>query len=267
VVDRFAKVHSLTRYIKGHTAKSIKYWLQAALAFADLPTVVEAKDYIRQHQQAIEDQRAAKVERAKDRAIDALKAQQKRRRVPLQGREQELLIWHASERMALHAAQKEETSKGGIFSRIKNAVLSLVRRTPGLRSILGHITGDAELGLAQRHELEERALYQRHESERAVIEREKRSMAVVEARELKALGMALCRKIIDSGGHAPSLFVQPRHEDESLHGIHERLLLHRRRKLVAIFNAKANPRTKHGADERKTAPRLTLDWNKRPRGT
>ena len=63
VVDRFGKVHSLTRHIKGHTAKDIKFRLAAALAFGDLPTVDRAKDYIRQHQQAIEDRRRAQVDR------------------------------------------------------------------------------------------------------------------------------------------------------------------------------------------------------------
>ena len=66
VVDRFGKVHSLSRHIKGHSAKEIKFKLQAALAFGNLPTVDRAKNYIRQHQQAIEDRRRALVDRAKD---------------------------------------------------------------------------------------------------------------------------------------------------------------------------------------------------------
>jgi hypothetical protein len=268
VVDRFAKVHSLTRYIKGHTAKTIKNRLQAALAFADLPTVDEAKEYIRGHQQAIEDQRAARVEQAKDKAIDVLKARQKQRRIPLEAKEQEMFIRHASERMALHAAQKTErqsfpkivlSAAGRLLYRVKNAVSRLLRRSPALRSILGHITGDKELGLAQRHEREEQARSERHTNERAMIEREKRSMAAVEARELKALGMALRREVIESGGHAPSLFVQADHEHEFTGDIDEYLIRHRRNKLGSTFNAKADP------DESAQSP--CLQRNKKPRGT
>ena len=47
VVDRFGDVHSLTRYVKGHTAKEIKAKL-AALKPEELPSVDQAKEMMRQ---------------------------------------------------------------------------------------------------------------------------------------------------------------------------------------------------------------------------
>ena len=51
VVDRFGNPHSLTRYVKGHSAKEIKAKL-AALAPEQLPSVDQAKEIMRQRAQA-----------------------------------------------------------------------------------------------------------------------------------------------------------------------------------------------------------------------
>jgi hypothetical protein len=257
VVDSFAKVHSLTRYIKGHTARSINRRLQAALAFADLPSVDEAKESVRQHRQAAEDagqvHLAARVERARAQAIAALKARQKQRRIPLYGKEQDLLIRHAAERMALHAAQARE-GRGSIATRVKRAVLALILRTPGLRSILAHISGNKDLGLTERHKLEGQALLARHARERALIEREKRSMAAVETRERKALEQKLRRKATQRSSQAPTLKTDSRHEDESVHRLHERLVFEREQLLwdqglSPIFNRHAAPYEREDDDE------------------
>lgn len=275
VVDRFGKIHSLTRHIKGHTARDIKFRLAAALAFGDLPTVDRAKDYIHQHQQAIEDRRRAQVDRGKDRAIDALRARQAARRIPLGQKEQEFLVTHAAERMGLHAAQTEETVKivtarGTFLYRIKTAVLNLLRRAPALRSVLAHITRDTEMDLTQRHALENQALQARHDCERAMIEREKRSMATVEKRELKALEQALRRKITETETHSPSLMTHPLHEHEDIHRLHHHLLELRRRYeriygLSWTFNQKADPRKRKRSQGDGKTPRKKRQ--PRPKGT
>lgn len=54
-----------------------------------------------------------------------------------------MLVRHASERMALHAAQKQESRK--VLYRIKTAVLNLIECTPGLRSVLSPITKNPNL--------------------------------------------------------------------------------------------------------------------------
>jgi hypothetical protein len=173
--------------------------------------------------------------------------------------------------MALHAAQKTErqsmprvvvSAAGRLIYRVRDAVARLLSRMPGLRSVLAHITGDPELGLARRHELEEQALAGRHAGERAMLEREKRSMAAVEAREERALAQALRRKITDSDTQSPSLFVPPRHEDEDMHRLHDRLVFERERLLwerglSPTFNRNAGLEKKQDEDERARRHLLT----------
>ena len=264
VVDRFGKTHSLTRHIKGYKAKAIKLKL-AAIAFASLPTVDQAKDYIRQHQRAIEDRRREQVDRARDTAINALRTRQAHRRIPLGQKEQELLVTHAAERMILHAAQREEsvkivTARGTFLYRVKTAVLNLLRRTPGLRSVLAHITRNTEMDLIERHALENQALQARHHRERTMIEREKRSMAAVEKRELDALEKALRRKITETEIHSRSLMPLPLHEHEDIHRLHHHLLDLRRQYeqeqgLTRTFNLKANPRKRTRPQDGGRTPR------------
>jgi hypothetical protein len=188
----------------------------------------------------------------------------------LNAKEQDLLIKHASERMALHAAQAAESRK---FSyRLKRAVLRLIARLPALRSVLTPITGNARLNPQQRHVLENEALAGRHADERAMIGRQQRAMAAVEKRELKALKQALRREIIETGGHSPSLMTRPSHEDEYLHLLHERLTERRRRResgqrLSVTFNLNADPRRKRSEDERRGDIKITWDSKDHPRGT
>jgi Relaxase/Mobilisation nuclease domain len=144
VVDRFGNPHSLTRYIKGHSAKEIKAKL-AALSPEQLPSVDQAKEIMRQRAQAQEEsRREQQQEQERDRVAEfrrhkeqGLAAKQAARRLEVQQAEQQLFTGQQAERLALHAAQKSE-SRGFLF-RVRSAVADLIRRTPGLRSVLSHI--------------------------------------------------------------------------------------------------------------------------------
>ncbi len=194
-VDGFGKAHSLTRYVKGYKAKEVRGRLRS-LDLAELPTVDEAREQVQAMQQAAEDRAREQTQAIREQALGELKKQHAQRRLPLNSKEQDLLTRHASERMALHAAQRSE-SRSVIF-RIKTAVLHLIDKTPGLRSVLSHITKNPNLNPEQRHALETRAVDARHARERSGMEREKRSMASVEARELLSLERKLRRQISES---------------------------------------------------------------------
>jgi len=122
--------------------------------------------------------------------------------------------------MAVHAAQKQESRS--VLYRVKTAVMHLIDKTPGLRSVLSPITGNPNLNPEQRHALETRAVDARHVRERSGMEREKRSMASVEARELLSLERKLKRQIVESEKKtlAPETLV---HEPEELQHLHEEL--------------------------------------------
>lgn len=186
VVDKFGHVHSLSRYVKGHTAKQIKAKL-APLTPEQLPTVDQAKEQMRQRRQAAKD---AEVDRLREQCRAALEKHfaenQAKRRAELAGAEQALLVRQASEKLALHAAQKRESR--GILFRVRSAVADLIGRTPALRSVLGHIQKLTHLDPKERHRLEREALARRHAREKLDIERKKRALAKIEAREQRALG-------------------------------------------------------------------------------
>jgi hypothetical protein len=196
VVDKFANVHSLTRYVQGHKAGAIKKKL-APLTPEDLPTVDEAKEYVRQHMQAIDERqrehdRYSDPERDRER-LDALRRQKESelaeraaaRALELQQAEQELLIRQQQERLALHAAQKSEG--GGFLFRVRSAVADLIRRTPALRSVIGHIQKLTHLDPRERHQLESEALARRYAREKLDIERRRRMDASIETRERQSL--------------------------------------------------------------------------------
>jgi hypothetical protein len=196
VVDRFGNVHSLSRYVKGHTARQIKTKL-AALKPENLPSVDEAKEMMRQRVQA---QQESEQERRRDdvqeqteerrRQLERRLAEtQDARRLALRQAEQELLTRHQAERLALHAAQKSEGR--GLLFRIRSAVADLIRRTPGLRSVLSRIGKLTHLDPKERHALENQALARRHARERKDIERHKRFLARIETRERNSLEKAL----------------------------------------------------------------------------
>lgn len=194
VVDKFGGVHSLTRYVKGHKAGEIKKKL-APLTAEQLPSVDQAKELAARRAQAQADrQREQDQEQSESRrqAEDALAKNQIDRRLELTQAEQELLTRQQAERLALHAAQKSE-SRGMLF-RVRSAVADLIKRTPGLRSVLSHIQKKTHLDPKDRHELERDALARRHGREKLDIERRRRMLARVEKRELRSLENAMRRE-------------------------------------------------------------------------
>jgi hypothetical protein len=133
VVDRFGGVHSLTRYIKGHTAKQVKAKL-AALSPEQLPSVDQAKEIMRQRAQAREERQreqqqdeqrdlSSEAQSAKEEILakaerlaefrrqkeEGLAGKQAARRLEVQQAEQQLFTRHQAERLALHAAQIGES--------------------------------------------------------------------------------------------------------------------------------------------------------------
>ena len=195
VVDKFADVHSLTRYVKSHKAKDIKARL-APLKPEDLPTVDQAKEIVRRRKQAQEEgegeRRRQEAEQRRRKARKRLPNKHAQRRAELLQKEQELLTRQQQEKLALHAAQAREAS--GLIFRMRSAVADLIGRTPGLRCVLGPIQKLTHLDPKERHTLESEALARRHAREKLDIERRKRLHARIETREKQALQKALHRK-------------------------------------------------------------------------
>jgi hypothetical protein len=209
VVDRFGGVHSLTRYIKGHTAKQIKAKL-AALMQEQLPSVDQAKELMRQRARAQEEREReqqqdeqrdlsaealAKAERLAEfrrQAEEGLAEKQAARRLEVRQAKQQLFTRQQAERLALHAAQKSESRR--FLFRVRSAVADLIGRTPGLRSVLSHIQKKTHLDPKERHALENEALARRHAREKRDIERRRRTLARLEARETQSLEKAVRRE-------------------------------------------------------------------------
>ena len=163
----------------------------------DLSAEALAKEeHQREQDQAADTLAEAEARKAQEDARkakeDALAAKQAARRLEVRQAEQELLIRHQAERLALHAAQKSE-SRGFLF-RVRSAVADLIGRTPGLRSVLSHIQKMTHLDPKERHTLENEALARRHARERREIERRNRFLARVEKREQRSLERALLRE-------------------------------------------------------------------------
>jgi hypothetical protein len=200
VVDRFGNPHSLTRYIEGHKAAAIKKKL-ATLDPDQLPSVDQAKEMMRARTQAYEDaqrdaQHAAaereRLEEKRRRKEQAQKERQAARRLEIRQAEQETLTRQQAERLALHAAQKSE--REGLLFKVRSAVADLIGRTPGLRSVLGHIQKMTHLDPRERHRLEDEALARRHAREKLEIERRKRFQSRIEKREQLSREKALRRE-------------------------------------------------------------------------
>jgi hypothetical protein len=197
VVDRFGGVHSLSRYIKRHTAKQIKAKLDV-LSPEQLPSADQAKELMRQRAQAREElssEAMAKAERLAEfrrQKEEELAEKQAARRLEVQQAEQQLFTRQQAERLALHAAQISES--GGFLFRVRSAVAELIRRTPGLRSVLSHIQKKTHLDPKERHRLEKEALARRHAREKRDIERRRRTLARIETRERRSLERAVERE-------------------------------------------------------------------------
>lgn len=218
LVDQDGEVHSLSRYIAGHSAKKIRQTL-VPLMPEELPDVEQAKLLVDGQAQA-EAQRQREEDRQRmqaqrDAAEAALERTQRERRIKLAGIEQDLLTRQAAEKMSLHAAQWEE-GQGFVF-RMRSAVAQLIERTPALRSVLGPLQKKIHLDPRERHSLEWKALAQRHERERRDLAREKTLLSQVEARERQSLDRWVTRNAVtarklgeqlktdfaDAAGHSP----------------------------------------------------------------
>ena len=134
-------------------------------------------------------ERLAEFRRQKE---EGLAEKQAARRLEVQQAEQQLFTRQQAERLALHAAQKSE-SRGFLF-RVRSAVADLIRRTPGLRSVLSHIQKKTHLDPKERHRLENEALARRHAREKRDIERRRRTLARLETRERQSLEKAVKRE-------------------------------------------------------------------------
>lgn len=199
VVDRFANVHSLSRYIQGHSAKQIRARL-APLTPEQLPSVDEAKELVRRRKQAQDERQREQQAQTDDLLEEAIRQREaelsslhEARRAVLRGREQELLIRHQHERMMLHAAQKAETRS--IMFRARSTVADLIARTPGLRSVLGPIQKITGIDPRIRHVMEREALARRHGREKAAFARRAKALARLEAREKASLRKASKREL------------------------------------------------------------------------
>lgn len=203
VVDRHEGVHSLSRYVEGQTAKTIARRL-APLTPADLPSVEQAKEYVRSHLQrrgesggegdsAVDpEQERGRLEALRKRAEARLVRVQHERRVEVAKAEQALLSRQQHEKLMLHAAQKSD--EGRLLFRVRSAVADLIAMTPGLRSVLGPLQTMTQLDPRERQAKERDALARRHEREKLEIERRKRALARAETRERRSLEKALKRK-------------------------------------------------------------------------
>lgn len=200
VVDEAGNVLSLSRYVKGHTAKQINERLHP-LTPAMLPGVAKAKELAKEKGRAREDS-SGKGETGKSsgdaiaKARDKLVALQSGRRQKLASREQELLIRQQAEKLSLHAAQKADERR--VIFRARRAVSEFIAKTPGLRSVLEPLQKLTGIDPRERHRLQSEELGARHQRERATIEREKRVLSRVETRENKSLERAIERQRVQN---------------------------------------------------------------------
>ncbi|MBY0224615.1 MAG: relaxase/mobilization nuclease domain-containing protein [Hyphomicrobium sp.] len=192
VVDRAGHVHALARQVDGARTKDVKARL-ASLPAETLPTVDAARAEQTARQRAVDERLREKArQRGAKSAGDLAAKQAARRRRVIDERSQRLALTHASERMALHAAQKAEG--GRLFNVLAGKVFELLERVPGLRSVVGHLRRNPALNPVERHRLENEALDRRHGREKKGIERREAALDMIEARERRSLIRDLVRE-------------------------------------------------------------------------
>ena len=192
VVDRAGHVHALARQIDGAKTKDVKARL-AELPAETLPTV-EAAQAQQKARQSAGDERLREKARARGAksAADLKAKQETRRRRHIEEKRQQLAITHASERMALHAAQK--TEDGRLFNIVAGKLFDLFDRVPALRSVIAHLRRNPAINAAERHRLENDALDRRHDRERRAIDRRAATLDKIETRERRGLVRDLVRQ-------------------------------------------------------------------------
>lgn len=204
VVDRYGGVHSLARQIEGANTRAIKAKL-APLNSAELPDVDDARTAIRARQKAIADALRERVKAEKADALKTLQGKQAVRRQVLLERRQTMLTTHASERLALGAAQHAEAQRP--FTAAAMRVAGLIDRVPGLRAILAPILRHPSLNPAFRHAQTREALQRRHDREKALSDRRLEIMTKLEARERASLRTATTRRLRNDERRAAKLGV------------------------------------------------------------
>lgn len=192
VVDRHGDVHSLARQIEGAKTRDVAAKL-APLTPHQLPSVEDARASIRERRKAAEDAVRARVKQGVAAELSALQAKQAARRNILDQRHQTLLTTHASERLALSAAQHAEASRP--FTAAAMRVVSLIQKTPGLRSVLAPILKNPAINPGQRHAQAWDALQRRHDREKAMSLRRQDILAKLENRERASLRAAATRRL------------------------------------------------------------------------
>ncbi|MGE3622794.1 MAG: relaxase/mobilization nuclease domain-containing protein [Bdellovibrionales bacterium] len=202
VLDESGEVHSLSRYVDGHTARQIRSRL-APLTPGELPGVADARILLRSKRSNDDDRRSdegrALAEKAQRMAHQVLDKAHAARRTELVQQEQALYVRQASEKLALHAAQ--ETEARGLLFRVRRAVAALLRRLPALRSIIRPFQEMAGIDPDEHHALERRALAGRHVREKQELARRKRALCQVEKRERQSLERFL-RRLLDRSGRS-----------------------------------------------------------------
>ncbi|MGE0061412.1 MAG: relaxase/mobilization nuclease domain-containing protein [Xanthobacteraceae bacterium] len=200
VVDRYGDVHSLARQIDGVNTRAVKAKL-APLKPSDLPDVDQVRAALHARQKAVQDASRDRIRAGTADALASLERKQAFRRQAVDARHQTLLTMHASERLALAAAQHAERQRP--FTAAAMRVVSLIESTPGLRSILAPILKHPSLNPAVRHEQTRAALSARHEREKRVSLRRLEVLDKLEKRERAALRTAVTRKLrADERRHA-----------------------------------------------------------------
>lgn len=192
VVDRAGHVHALARQIDGVKTRDVKARL-AALPADSLPTADAAQAQQKARQQAVDDRMRAKSQaRGAKSAADLAAKQAARRSRVISGKRQQLAVTHASERMALHAAQK--TEDGRWFNLVAGKLFELFDRVPALRSVIAPLRRNPTINAAERHKLENEALERRHTRERRAVDRRAVALDMIDARERRGLIRDLVRE-------------------------------------------------------------------------
>ena len=193
VVDRAGHVHALARQIDGAKTRDVKARL-AALPAEGLPAVIAAKAQQVARQNAVDERLREKARQRGAKSASDLAAKQAARRARvIDGKRQQLAITHASERMALHAAQKSED--GRWFNLVAGKLFELFDRVPALRSVIAPLRRNPTINAAERHKLENEVLDRRHERERRAVDRRASALDMIDARERRGLIRDLVREV------------------------------------------------------------------------
>lgn len=211
VVDRYGDVHSLARQIEGVNTRALKAKL-APLDTAALPGVDQARADIANRRKAANDAIRDRLKTEKAAALKALEVKQAARRQKLLAHHQTMLTIHASERLALAAAQHAEAQRP--FTAAAMRVVSLIERVPGLRAVLAPVLNSPALNPAYRHARSRDALLRRHEREKAISERRLDVLAKLEVRERASLRTATTRKLRNEERRGAK--IEPERNDHSV---------------------------------------------------